>query len=109
LQSDDVCQSRVNAEEADGTGSTVVGLLKIRLHAVCELQQGIKDHTDETFYYSANWSLLALALESRNSISRMADSFEISKLDTQKHIHTHTRVQEKFISVRRAPKKDGTR
>ena len=125
FQSDDICQSRVNADEADGAGSTAVGLLKIRLRAVCELHQAIMDLTDESFYYSAKWSLLAFALESRNSISRMAGSFEISRLDihththththtythTHKHTytHTHTRVQEKFIFVRSGPKKDRTR
>ena len=92
FQSDDVSQSLVTADEADGTGSTAVGLLKIRLHVVCETRQGIKDHSDESFYYSANWGLLALALEPRNSISRMAGSFEISKLDTHTHIHTHTQT-----------------
>ena len=42
-------QSHVTEAEADGAVSPATGLLTIRLHAVCETHQGIKDHTDEGF------------------------------------------------------------
>jgi hypothetical protein len=49
FKSDDFCQSRVTADEADGAVSKAAGLLKLRLHAVCETQQATKDRTDESF------------------------------------------------------------